>query len=169
MGRRDDWDDDEREEQRLDVSTANLSLIHPDQPAEVISFLRDLAKGIGDLNAALAVGWSPRQLADRKKDEGFRELMREARIRTIEDIEYTVRRLAKRGNMAAAQLVLFSEAADRGWRPPTQRVAINQQTTVTVEAIEGGKQAVTELLAEHGVRALQPPPDAIPVESDEVA
>jgi hypothetical protein len=169
MGRRDDWDDDDREEQHLDVSSADLALIHPDQPSEVLLFMQRIASGVGELNAAIEVGWSPRQLRDMMKNEDFRELVRESKVRLLETVEQKAYKLAMRGNMAAIQLVLFSQAADRGWRPPTQRVAINQQTTVTVEAIEAGKQAVTELLAEHGVRALQPPPDAIPVESDEVA
>lgn len=168
MGR--PWDDDEDDQlPELNVSAANLSLIHPDQPAEVISFLQDLAHGVGELNAALAVGWSPFQLQQRKKDDDFKELMRESRTRLLEDVEFMVYKLAKRGNMAAIQLVLYSQGADRGWRPPTQRVAVNQETKVTIEQVEAGKQAVTELLASKGVRALQPPPDAIPVESEDVA
>jgi hypothetical protein len=91
------------------------------------------------------------------KNPEFVELMDEARVMSIETIEERVYDLAERGNLAAATLVLYCQAAERGWRPPAQRVAVSSQSTVKVEIVEGNKRAVLEHLRSGGdIRALQP-------------
>lgn len=148
----------------------SLALVHPDVAYEVIEFLSEISQGVGELNAAIGIGWSPHQLAQYKAKPGFNELIAGARTLLIEDVEEMVYKAAKRGNMTAAQLVLYSQAADKGWRPPTQRVSVNQQTSVKVEVLEATRMSVVQLLAERGVAALQPPADpVIDVESEEIA
>jgi hypothetical protein len=134
----------------------DLVTIHPEQSADTLMFLEALSCGRGQLNAALAVGWSPRKLRDLMKSPEFIELMDEARTRGIETIEEKVFELAERGNLAAATLFLYCQAADRGWRPPAQRVAVSSQSTVKVELVEGAKAAVLEQLRAGDIRALQP-------------
>jgi hypothetical protein len=133
-----------------------LRTIYPAHPLDVLEFLEALSNGVGQLNAALAVGWSPKKLRDLMRDNEFLDMMEESRIRGVETIEQKVFELASRGNLAAATLYLYCQAPDRGWRPPAQRVSVSSQTTVKVELVEGAKQAVMEQLRAGGVKALQP-------------
>lgn len=133
-----------------------LQEIYPAHPVDVLEFLESLADGVGQLNAALAVGWSPKKLRDLMRDQSFLDMMEESRIRKLESVEEVVYRLAQRGNLAAATLILYSHAADRGWRPPAQRVAVSSQTTVKVEIVEGAKAAVLEQLRTGSIKSLQP-------------
>lgn len=134
----------------------DLMTIHPEQSADTLMFLEALSCGVGQLNAALSVGWSPKRLRDLMKAPEFIELMDEARTRGIETIEQKVFELAERGNLAAATLFLYCQASDRGWRPPAQRVAVSSQTTVKVEIVEGAKAAVLERLQARDIKSLQP-------------
>lgn len=146
---------------------AALAEIHPNAAGDTIEFLERIAGGGGPLNSALAVGWSPKQLRDMLKSADFREMLEDARERSIETVEEGVQKLARKGNLGAQQLILFCLGAHRGWRPPTQRVAVNSQTTVKIENVEGVKAAVLEALRSGEVKALQPG-GALDIEDAEV-
>lgn len=145
----------------------NLATIHPEQSADTLMFLEALSCGRGQLKSALSVGWSPHKLRTLMKNPEFIELMDEARVMSIETIEERVYDLADRGNLAAATLVLYCQAADRGWRPPAQRVAVSTQSTVKIELVEGAKAAVMEQLRAGDIKALQPG-GALDIEDAEV-
>jgi len=123
--------------------------------AKMRTFLTRVADGIGLYNAGAEVGWSPRVVDDKMRDADVLEMVRDAQTMTIEDIEAAVIRRAKRGNVQAAAMVLYSQAADRGWRPPQTRVAISTVSKVQVEVVEAARQTVTALLESHDVKALQ--------------
>jgi hypothetical protein len=126
------------------------------EQACVEEFLEHLRNGVGPTNACYAVGWSPRHLRKKMLDPEFVEMCRESNDRKLESLEEVLHGLALKGNLAALQFVLMCQAPERGWRPPQQRVAINQQTTIRVENVEAAKQAILATLAERNVKALQP-------------
>jgi hypothetical protein len=139
----------------MPTDVEQLGLIHPEVSRETLEFLHWVSKGRGPLNAALAVGWSPRFLTDQMKVQDFVELYDEARLRLIESVEEQAYAAALRGNITAIQLVLYCQANDKGWRPPTQRLSVTQQSQVRVELVEATKAAAVELMRSHGVEALQ--------------
>lgn len=133
-----------------------LAVIHPNLGEDMLDFFELIADGAGPLNAALAVGWTPRKLRELSKNPEFAEMMLECQERCIESIEQKARELARKGNMTAIQLVLFCQAPERGWRPPTQRVAVSQNIQVKHEVVEAAKAAVLHAIDQRGVKALQP-------------
>jgi hypothetical protein len=126
------------------------------EQAAVGEFLDHIMKGVGPTNACYAVGWTPRHLRKKMQDPDFVELVRVAQERKIESLEEKTYELAMKGNLAALQFFLLCQAPERGWRPPQQRVAINQQTTIRVENVEAAKAAILDRLAARDVKALQP-------------
>lgn len=126
------------------------------EQACVSEFLEHLIAGVGPLNACYSVGWTPHHLRKKMLDAEFRELVSIAQERKIERLEQRAIELADKGNLAAIQFVLMCQAPERGWRPPQQRVAINQQTTIRVENVEAAKAAILDRLAARDVKALQP-------------
>ena len=129
----------------------------PDELANWHRFFGRIRDGCGRLNAAYEVGWSPLQLRKLEQDPDFVELYQHAQERCLEDIEETTRRLAKAGNMAAIQMVLYSFGASRGWRPPQQRVSAEVHTTHKVEIVANAKELVMQMLAEGGAEAIERP------------
>ena len=128
----------------------------PAELKKVQDFLELLRQGTGQINACYAVGWTPDHLRRKMRDAEFRAMTDEARTRMIETLEETVIGMANRGNFAAAQFVLLCQAADRGWRPPQQRVAIEGRTTVKHELVAATKDVILAQLAERNMKALQP-------------
>jgi len=133
----------------------DLSVLDPKLADDKLNFLQHLAGGVRPLTAALAVGWSPHKLRQVMKDPEFQELVDMAGEISIEAMEQKVYELGLRGNLSAATLFLYSHASHRGWRPPTQRVAVESSKTVKVEIVEGAKAAAIALMERHGVKALQ--------------
>jgi hypothetical protein len=123
--------------------------------ADAHKFLCRVADGIGEMNAAAEVGWSPRVMREKLADPDLAEMFQDAKTITVEDIEAAVRRRAKAGNIQAAAMVLYSFGAERGWRPPQQRVAVATVGRIQVEVVEAAVQATRELLAAGNLRALQ--------------
>jgi hypothetical protein len=112
----------------------------------------------GELTAALAVGWTPRQLSRLKRDPDFCALVNEVNTRRIENVERKVWKLADRGVRWAAELTLFCHAADRGWRPPAQRHEVNHSGQVDHVLVASVKEAVRESLGTRSVAELQAAP-----------
>lgn len=127
-------------------------------PAAVLERLEEYltlrAGNRGRLNSALAVGWTPRQLRDAERVPGFQEAVASARELGLESIEEKAYELAEDGNVPMIQMILYCHGADRGWRPPTQRVAVQHQGTITVERIQAVTSAARQLMQQHGGKSL---------------
>lgn len=130
-------------------------------PTEVEEFLTLVKDGVGKLSAAVTVGWSPAELNQFLDNSDNEALVKASLEMRMEEVEQTVWRLAKKGNISAIQMVLYNFGTDRGWRPPQQQVRIDQKVEVTSADIEGVRAAVLETLRNEGAAALQPPPAAI--------
>lgn len=124
-------------------------------------FLEAVRDGQGINSSAIAhLGWSPAKLREMMRDPDFKAMVEVAELQLKESVVHSIYRMARdlrRPNLAAAQTILYCKHADEGWRPPTQRVAINQRTSVEITAVAERKQAAIELLREQGIKALQPP------------
>ena len=105
---------------------------------------------MGEMTAALAVGWTPRKLKALKKDPEFVQLVNEARTLLVESVESVAIRNALRGNQRAIELFLFCHAQDRGWRPPAHRHEVVQSGKVDVSIVASVKEAVQAHLAAGG-------------------
>lgn len=127
-------------------------------------FLEDIRCGVGPLNAAVARGWSPRQLDAKMREPEFAELVSVARERKFETLEETMFHMAKDGHFQALKMSLL-QRPDR-WRD-IKHVQIDQQGTLDVGVVLSVKQAAMELIREGGVAALQPG-GVLDVESIEV-
>ncbi len=108
---------------------------------EFVEYVRD---GMGRLRAAMAVGWSPRQLEARLREPEFVESIELAAFMQNEAVETTLYRLAIAGNMTAVQMWLYNRDPKR-WKD-TKRVEITQQTTIDIN-IEATKESFLELVA----------------------
>lgn len=117
-------------------------------------FLAMIQNGVGPKNAAIACNWTIRQLRDLEALPQFQEAMAIAKEQAIESIEQKAYELAKAGNVPMIQMILFCQAADKGWRPPTHRVAVQHGGTVVVEKIQATKAALLQIMQENGVGAL---------------
>jgi hypothetical protein len=120
---------------------------------------------MGEMTAALAVGWTPRKLKALKKDPEFVQLVNEARTLLVESVESVAIRNALRGNQRAIELFLFCHAADRGWRPPAHRHEVIQSGKVDISIVASVKEAVKAHLAAGGsIAELQEAPPVIDAE-----
>lgn len=120
----------------------------------VLTFFERIREGCGRLNAAYEVGWSPKDLRDREKDQSFVEMYSVAVERRLESIEETTFKMAEKGNITAIQMVLYSFGSDRGWRPPQQRVQVEQTTKHQIEVVANARELVLQM-ARGGAGALQ--------------
>lgn len=117
-------------------------------------FLTLVADGIPPMLAGFEVQWTPRQTRLNLADPDFAVLIREAQTRNIDAIEHQLMVQAKKGNMAAIQLVLFNKRGD-DWKD-IKRVEVRGHVTHSVVDIEGAKQAALEYLSQGRVAELQP-------------
>lgn len=130
------------------------------ETAELDLFLERVRCGVGKLNAAIEVGWSPAKLRRLEKDPEFVELLEVCRERRLEGYEQTLHELADRGHFRALQMVLFNERGDR-WKD-VRHIEVTRHDTLDVGVVVSVKQSALELLREQGVASLQPAaPEAI--------
>jgi hypothetical protein len=123
---------------------------------ELKRFLERVNSGVGELNAAIEVGWTPAELRKYQKDAEFRELVQVCMDQRLERVESKAFELAERGQMRAIELVLFCKGAHRGWHPPTQKVSVERTETVKVEMVHSIKAAALQVLQTEGaIAALQ--------------
>lgn len=134
-----------------DVAIRALS---PDEAKALPEFLEFIQAGHGELNAAISVGWTPHRVRQLMQDPEFYQLYRFAVERKLEDAEFELQKLVAKGHFPAIQMVLYCLGADRGWRPPQQRVAVNHGGQVQVERVHAVRQAAAQIIAEQGVAAL---------------
>lgn len=121
---------------------------------ELDRFLELVRTGVGKLNAAIEVGWSPAKLRRLEKDDEFVELLAICKERRLEGYEQTLHELADRGHFRALQMVLFNERGDR-WKD-VRHIEVTRHDTLDVGVVVSVKQSALELLRERGVGALQP-------------
>lgn len=117
------------------------------------AFLDLIAHGVPPLLAAHELRWHPRYMKGVLADPEFAELMEAAIERSLDGIEATLNEKARKGNMAAIQMVLFNRRPER-WRD-VRRIEVHQETTVTVQQVGAVKQAALAILAERGAAAMQ--------------
>ncbi len=117
-------------------------------------FMEMILRHVGPKNAAVACGWTLRQLAELERLPQFQEMMAAAQDRRIESVEQVAYELAEKGNVPMIQMILYCQAADKGWRPPTQRVSHHVQGTVAIEKVEATKEALRQIMLENGVKML---------------
>lgn len=117
-------------------------------------FVELVADGITPLNAGLEVGWTPRRTKRNMADPAFAEIVEAARARADGTIEKTLFEVAKKGNLGAIQMWLYNRRPN-DWKD-VKRIEVQSQSTVTIGVVGATKQAVLELMSEHGAQALQP-------------
>lgn len=126
---------------------------------------------MGEMTAAMAVGWTPRKLKALKRDPEFVQLMTEAKELVLEAVESVEIRNALRGNQRAIEMYLFCHGQHRGWKPPTQRHEHKSEGRIEVNVVASIKEAVKAhaLNGDIPVAQLQlaPPIDAEIVEPDD--
>jgi hypothetical protein len=148
-----------------------MSVLDETDPLEIEEYLRlirgqvpdvddegNLVNGrppLGETTAAFAVNWTPRKLKALKREPEFVALVHEARTQLIESVETLMFRAAFMGRQKAMELILFCQAADRGWRPPTQRHVHEGTGQVEHSVVISVTQAAREMLANADIRALQ--------------
>lgn len=125
---------------------------------EAERFLEYRRMGVGRLNAAVAVGWTPAQLREKMRDDGFAEMESVMLERRVESVEQRVWELATapKPSRWAVELALFCQASERGWRPPAQRIDVSKTTKVEHNVVVTAVAAVKELMANADIAQLQP-------------
>jgi len=122
----------------------------------VEKFLEYVRVGHGQLNAAIAVGWTPYKLRQLLKDEAFASLVDEVKERRTESIEEVVYAKALEGTRWAVEMYLFCQAPERGWRPPATRIDVTKTQRVEGQLVVSVVEGARQLLEAHSVAALQP-------------
>lgn len=117
-------------------------------------WLAMVANGQGALRAGHAVGWTTKQTRELLRDPQVQQAVATAKEMLLEDIETVAVGLAKAGNVPMIQMILFCHGAERGWHPPTHRVAVQHGGTVQVERIEAVSKAVRAHLEQFGPEML---------------
>ena len=138
------------------MTSIDLGVVYPDLASDMLVFLEAIRNGSGPINAGLSIGWTPEKTRKIMRDPDMVAAVADIREALTETLEERVIQLADRGNARMLELWLFCHAADRGWRPPTQRVQIGGGTTVRVEVVEAARQSALAIMEKHGVKALQP-------------
>lgn len=138
------------------TTDVNVEALSPDLADDLLEFLEATTRGVGMITAGLAVGWSPHKTRTMLLDEEVKALYAECRIVKTETIEQRVWELADRGNLRAAELYLYCQASERGWKPPAQRLQIGSTSIVKVEIVETARQAALAMIERGDFAALQP-------------
>lgn len=117
-------------------------------------------RGRGQLTCAISIlGWSPFKYREMMRDPEFAEFMDlalEMRYESVVESLYRAANHPKRPSVVAQQVILYSQHADRGWKPPTQRVAVSSESKISIEARDTRVASVLALVEKLGVAALQP-------------
>jgi hypothetical protein len=121
-------------------------------------YLEYVRGGYGELNAGIAVGWSPAETKKRLRVPSFRQLVSEVQESRIETVEQRVYEEASKKRPArwAVEFVLLSHARDRGWAPATQKIEVNRNVVVDVSLRAAVVEAAKELMTAADPAALQP-------------
>lgn len=125
--------------------------------AAVQEFLSLVQQNVSPLDAAIQVGWTPREFRRKMSDREFNTLVMEADQVSVARVETKVQQLAEQGVPWAAQLVLYNKAPEK-WSD-RKRVDVGNVTQVNTVIIETSKEALRALLREDPVgmaRALAP-------------
>lgn len=122
-------------------------------------FFELLVKGVGPMNAAFSVGWSPAKLREKMRDREFREIVdicKERRLEACEERLFAMATDERHPSFNALQMILYSQGRHRGWQPPTQRVAMTSKTQVEITEVRQSVEAIKALYRELPVAEMQP-------------
>lgn len=123
-------------------------------------YVNAVRQGRGPLTSAIGIlGWSPNKYRTMMANPEFREFMdlaTEMRYESVVEALYHAATHPKRPSVVAQQVILYSQHADRGWRPPTQRVAVSSESKISIEHRDTRVASVLALVEKLGVEALQP-------------
>lgn len=128
-------------------------------------FVDLVADGIPFRNAALEVGWTPRQMHQYLQDSEFREIVEDASARATETIEEVLYKKAKQGNSWAVQMWLYNRDSDR-WRD-LKRIEVKTEVHMRQDVVLAVKTSALDLLREVGVEVLQELPPMIEVDYED--
>lgn len=114
-------------------------------------------EGTGEVTAAIAVGWSPKQLNELKKDPEIAEMIDVAITEMLETIEKVCLKeaMSASGSFQMKQFVLLNKGRHRGWQPPTQKVSIDHRTTIEIAQAHGAAATIRALLEQATPEQLQ--------------
>ena len=137
------------------MATSTAIVLSPEEASQLEEFLGLVAGGYnGFLTAGLAVGWTPKRIAELMSDQDIAELVNYAVEQKVEYVESKLFGLIEKESFPAIQMFLYCQGAHRGWRPPQQRVAVDHQGKVAVERVAAVTAATLELIERHGPAAL---------------
>lgn len=112
-----------------------------------------VSAGVPELNAALEVGWTPRQLKARMADPDFEELVQSAQAQADGRVEAVLYQMSLRGNFQAIQMWLYNRQKSR-WRD-VKKIEIDTTVTHNVALVVTAKEAALAMLRERGPAQLQ--------------
>ena len=125
-------------------------------------FVDLVADGIPEVNAALEVGWSPKQLRSYMQDPDFLDLVVNARDRADGTIQGVLFNKAKEGNMMAIGMWLKSRKRAE-WGEHTT-VDVRSDGRATAAAVGAVKESVLAILAQVGAKQMQALPPVLDAE-----
>jgi hypothetical protein len=120
-------------------------------------FLFAVANGVGPINAGYECDWTPAVTRSKLKDPEFAILVKDAMEMRAEKFEQALYKRALAGNVPALQLVLMSQYADRGWKPPATKITHEVGGKVDVNIVASVREAVKERISAGHVAELQGP------------
>jgi hypothetical protein len=136
------------------------AMLTEDDLRKMPGYVEAVRKGRGELTCAIAIlGWSHAKYKQMRRDPEFSEFMElalEMRYEGVVESLYRAANHPKRPSVVAQQVILMSQHSDRGWKPPTQRVAISSESKISIEARDTRVASVLALVDKLGVAALQP-------------
>lgn len=136
------------------------AILTEDDLRKMDQYVGAVRQGRGQLTCAIAIlGWSPAKYREMMRDPEFAEFMElalEMRYESVVESLYRAATHPKRPSVVAQQVILYSQHADRGWRPPTQRVAVSSESKISIETRDSRVASVLALVDRLGVAALQP-------------
>lgn len=117
-------------------------------------FLELIADGIPPNLAGFQCQWTPRQTKLNLADPEFAQLVRAARTRAVDSVEHMLFAQAKKGNMAAIQMVLYNERGEQ-WRD-VKRIEVRGEVTVNHIDLVAAKEVALAELRRGNIGELQP-------------
>lgn len=130
-------------------------------------FIDLVADGTPEINAALEVGWTPRQMHGYLQDKSYAELVIAARDRADGTIEQVLFQKAKAGSPWAVKMWLENRKSGSWQSSSTQRIEVRTSASNT-EMVGAVREGVLAILAQVGAKEMQALPAVIDVQSYEV-
>jgi hypothetical protein len=121
-----------------------------------MEFLELIRQGRGEYNAGVAVGWTVQEVTRKLKDREFNALIGTMKTSLLESCEEKLVEMALNGNLKAIEMILYNRGADRGWKPPAQRVQVDRTDVIKLEMVASVTEAVRTAVTRTPIAELQP-------------